>query len=73
MHERLKHLIISSNTFREKKGTDYNTQVRRKGHSKGKGVGKHSNGVKILKDGRLFYGKATNPKHQETTSDLVQQ
>ena len=62
MHERIKHLIISSDTFREKKRTDYNTQVRGKGHSKGKGVGKHSKGVKILKDGRQFYGKGSKPK-----------
>ena len=52
MHKRLKHLIISSDTFRAKKRTDYNTQVSGKEHGKGKGVGKHSNGVKIVKDGR---------------------
>ena len=47
MHERLKHLIISSDTFRKNKRTDNSAQVGGKGkeNSKGKGVGKHSKGL----------------------------
>ena len=40
MHERLKHLIIISEKFKEKKRTKYNTQVREKQSSKGKETGK---------------------------------
>ena len=40
MHERLKHLIISSETFKEKKKAEHIAQAGVKKHQKGKGYGK---------------------------------
>ena len=40
MHERLKHLIISSEKFKEKKKAKHDAQARGKQVSRGKGVGK---------------------------------
>ena len=40
MHERLKHLIISSETFKKKKRAEHIAQARVKKHQKGKGYGK---------------------------------
>ena len=40
MHERLKHLIISSETFKKKKKAEHIAQARVKKHQKGKGYGK---------------------------------
>ena len=40
MHERLKHLIISSETFKKKKRAEHIAQARGKKHQKGKGYGK---------------------------------
>ena len=40
MHERLKHLIISSETFKKKKRAEHIAQVGVKKHQKGKGFGK---------------------------------
>ena len=51
MYERLKHLIISPDTFREKKRTVNNPQVGGKGKKIIKRAGKQSKGIKILKDG----------------------
>ena len=48
MHERLKHLIISSDTFKEIKKTGYDTRVGGKQSSKGKG--------------NKLYGKGNRPK-----------
>ena len=42
MHGRLKHLIISSETFKEKKKTEYDPKAKAKQTSRGKGMGKHS-------------------------------
>ena len=39
MHERLKHLIISSETFKKKKRAEHIAQARVKKHRKGKGYG----------------------------------
>ena len=47
MHERLKHLIISSERFKEKKKAKYNAQVRSKQIRRGKGIGKHSKGIRF--------------------------
>ena len=47
MHERLKHLIISSEMFKEKKKTKYNAQAKAKQSSGGKGMGKHSKGIQF--------------------------
>ena len=48
MHGRLKHLIISSETFKEKKKAEYNAPAEAKQNNKGKGMGKHSKGIRFL-------------------------
>ena len=45
MHERLKHLIISSETFKKKKRAEHITQAGVKKHQKGKRFGKGKLGV----------------------------
>ena len=47
MHERLKHLIISSESFKEKKKAKYNAQARAQQIRRGKGIGKHSKGIRF--------------------------
>ena len=48
MYKRLKHLIISSDTFREKNRTINNLWVKGKGKKIIKRAGKQSKGIKIL-------------------------
>ena len=48
MHGRLKHLIISSETFQKKKKAEYNAWAKAKQTGKGKGMGKHSKGIRYL-------------------------
>ena len=48
MHGRLKHLIISSDTFKEKRKPEYEAQAKAKQTNKGKGMGKHSKGIRYL-------------------------
>ena len=45
MHGGLKHLIISSETFKEKKKVEYDVQAKAKQTNKGKGMGGHSKGI----------------------------
>ena len=47
MHGRLKHLIISSEMFKEKKKAEDNAQAKPKQINKGKGMGKHSKGIRF--------------------------
>ena len=61
MHERLKHLIISSETFKEKKITEYDTQAKAKQISKGKEIGKHSKGIRYLGVSGKGKGKGKRP------------
>ena len=49
MHERLKHLIISSEKFKEKKKAKYDAQARGKQIGRGKGVGTHSKGIRFIR------------------------
>ena len=56
MYERLKHPIINSDTFREKKRTVNNPQIGEKGKKNINGVGKQQKGIKILKDGEMTPG-----------------
>ena len=73
MYERLKHLLISSDTFREKTRTTYDPQVEGKGKKNSKAIGKYSKGIKIPKKGRKSCGKMIDPKlHQKTTRDHIQ-
>ena len=48
MHERVKHLIISSEKFKEKKKAEYDAQARVKQTSRGKGIGKCFNGIRFM-------------------------
>ena len=48
MHGRLQHLIISSEVFQKKKKAEYDAQGKAKQTGKGKGVGKHSKGIRYL-------------------------
>ena len=48
MHGRLKHLIISSETFQKKKKAEYDARAKAKQTRKGKGIGKHSKGIRNL-------------------------
>ena len=65
MHERLKHLIVSSEKFKEKKKAEYNTQTKTR--QTNKGMGRHLEGVKTLViggkgKGKQFYVKDDKPK-----------
>ena len=51
-HERLKHLIISPEEFKEKKKAKYNARARAKQTSRRKGIGKQSKGIRFLGVGR---------------------
>ena len=62
MYVRLKHLLISSDTFREKKKTIYDPQVGGKGKRNSTGMGKYSKGIKIPKKGRKPCGKDDRSK-----------
>ena len=57
MHKRLKHLIISSERFKEKKKAECNAQARTQEIRRGKGIGKHSKGIKFLEVGEKGKGK----------------
>ena len=57
MYERLKHLIINVDTFREKKRTIYHPWVGGKEKKSNKEVGKQPKGSEILKDKRQCRGK----------------
>ena len=67
MHERLKHLIISSEKFTKKKKAKYNTRSKVKQNSVGKGMGKHSKGIRLMGASRKGKGKGnkveTMPHH----------
>ena len=63
MHERLKHLTVSSEKFKEKKKAEYNTPAKTK--QTNKGMGRHLKGVKTLGiggKGKQFYVKDNKPK-----------
>ena len=62
IYERLKHLLISSDTFREKKSTIYDPQVVGKGKRNSTGTGRYSKGIKIPKKGRKPCGKGDRSK-----------
>ena len=48
MYGSLKHLIISSEVFQKKKKAEYNAQAKTKQTGKGKGMGRHSKGIRYL-------------------------
>ena len=63
MHERLRHLIISSERFKEKKKAEYNAQAGVQQIRKGKGIGKHSKGIRF---GRKGKGKRLSNNNNQT-------
>ena len=63
MHGRLKHPIISSETFQKKMKVEYDAQANAKQTSKGKGVGKHSKGIRYL--GASWKGKRLKRRRGE--------
>ena len=62
MYERLKHLLISSDTFREKKRTTYDPQVGGKEKRNSTGMGRYTKGIKVPKKGRKPCGKGDRSK-----------
>ena len=50
LYERLTHLIISPDTFREKKGTIYDPQVGGKGKRNSTGMGRYLKRIRILRE-----------------------
>ena len=67
MHGRLKHLIISSETFQKKKKAGYDAQAKAKQTSKEKGMGKQSKRIRYLRvsgkgKGKRPHRKITNVK-----------
>ena len=63
IHERLKHLIISSEAFQKKKIIEYNAQLETKKLrvGEGKGIGKHSKGIWYLGVSGKGKGKRIRP------------
>ena len=55
MHEQLKHLIVSSEIFKEKTKAQYNAQAKTR--QMNKGMGGHLKGVKTLGIGGKGKGK----------------
>ena len=66
MHERLKHLVISLETFNEKKKAEHKAQAKAKHINRGKGIGEHSKGIRFLKVGRKGKRKRLNGKGDKT-------
>ena len=62
MYERLKHLLISSDTFREKKRFTYDPHIGGKGKRNSTGMGRYTKGIKVLKKGRQPCGKGDRSK-----------
>ena len=59
---KVKALIISSETFKEKKKVKYNTQTQAKQINKVKGMGKHSKGIRFWGvSGKKERGKEKGP------------
>ena len=56
------HLIISSEMFKEKKKAKYNAQAKARQNSGGKGIGKHSKGIRFLRASRKGKGKGNKTK-----------
>ena len=48
MHGKLRHLIISSETFQKKEKAEYDARAKAIQTNKGKGVGKHSKGIRYM-------------------------
>ena len=64
MHERLKHLVMSSETFKEKEKAEHNAQAKAKQINRGKGIGEHSKGIRFVRVDEK--GKGLNKKGDKT-------
>ena len=71
--ERLKHLIISSEAFQKKKRIKYNAQKEAKKLrvGKGKGIGKHSKGIRYLGISEKGKGKRIRPQKKITKQNVT--
>ena len=58
MYERLKHLIINVDVFREKLRMGHYPQVEQKGKENSQNKGKQPRGIKVVKDRRHNSGKS---------------
>ena len=81
IHGRLKHLIISSEAYQKKKKAEYDAQVkaRKLRTGKGKGIGKHSKGIRYLGisgkgkgEGRRPQKKITKPRTTPPITKMAQ-
>ena len=59
MYERLKHLIINADVFREKLRMGHYPQVGRKGKENSQNRGKQPRGIKVVKDRKRNSGKGS--------------
>ena len=64
MYERLKHLIINADTFREKMRIGHYPRIGGKGKKSSKRIGKPPRGIQVMKDGRHNDGKGN--RHTRT-------
>ena len=64
MYERLKHLIINADVFREKLRMGHYPRVEQNGKENSQNKGKQPGGFKLVKDRRCNSGK--NNKHTRT-------
>ena len=67
MYERLKHLIINADAFREKVRMSHYPQIGGKGKKSNQKMGKQQRGTKVMKDKRHNSGK--DSKHTRITGD----
>ena len=61
MHGRFQHFIISSETFQKRKKAEYNAHTKAKQPGKGKGMAKHSKGLRYLGVSGKGRGKGKRP------------
>ena len=71
--ERLKHLTISSEAFQKKKRIKYNAQkgTKKLRVGKGKGIGKHSKGIRYLGVSGKEKGKVIGPQKKITKQTVT--
>ena len=67
MHSRLKHMIISSEAFQKKRKAEYDaqTKARKLRTGNGKGIGKHSKGIRYLGISGKEKGKGRRPQKRK--------
>ena len=74
MYERLKHLIINADAFREKVRMGHYPRIGGKGKKSNQNRGKQPRGVKVMKNRRSNNGKAAKIQgHKETIETIGNQ